>query len=71
MQKKFKAGQLYELSYLLSQVYSLEPLDLRTYIKRRIDELENEPEMLGSAHSANRRQPSPPNGKTFLDDDED
>ena len=42
MQKKFIAGQLYELSQLLGELYSLEPLDLRSYIKDRIKVLEDD-----------------------------
>jgi len=55
MQKKFRAGQLFELTKLLSELYSLEPFELRPYLKQRISDLEYENQPLASAHRPRRR----------------
>lgn len=72
--RKFKAGQLFELTKLLHELYSLEPFELRPYLKQRIADLEDEKEIPTSPHSPRRRVPedkSGKDGKTWLDDDED
>lgn len=54
MNRKFKAGQLYELTKLLGELYSLEPFELKPYIMKRLNEIEEEIETALSVRRSSR-----------------